>query len=227
MALLALVLLAVSLAEYGRIGWLWWHPVAETVVLAVIVVTAAYGLGYGAGPAWLTVIVGLWWASSRSVRSWEVPGMIAAGIAAVLALIASPWLERDTPPLMHWYSSLDVPGFATVSLDEFALTIATGLFLLAPANAVVRVVLDRVAGGLMAQEKALKGGRILGPLERLFMFGLAIGGNFAGVAAIVAAKGILRFPEISRDDDQGSRAEYVLVGSFVSWALAFAIVPLF
>ena len=59
------------------------------------------------------------------------------------------------------------------------------------------------------------------------VFVFAIGGHYGGVAAILAAKGILRFPEISRDEGDGSRAEYVLVGSFVSWFLALALVPLF
>ena len=83
---------------------------------------------------------------------------------------------------------------------------------------------------LLAEERRLKGGRVIGPLERVMVFAFAVGGNYGGVAAILAAKGILRFPEISRDEDKngdGSRAEYVLVGSFVSWFLALALVPLF
>jgi hypothetical protein len=36
---------------------------------------------------------------------------------------------------------------------------------------------------------------------------------------VIAAKGIVRFPEISKDATGGSKAEYFLVGSFASWAL--------
>jgi len=69
----------------------------------------------------------------------------------------------------------------------------------------------------------LKGGRFIGPLERIFLLALVLAGAFTAVAAIVAAKGIIRFPEISRDTG-GSKAEYFLVGSFASWALvAFAV----
>ena len=42
------------------------------------------------------------------------------------------------------------------------------------------------------------------------------------MAAVVAAKGIIRFPEISKDTE-GSKAEYFLVGSFTSWALVAAV----
>ncbi len=37
---------------------------------------------------------------------------------------------------------------------------------------------------------------------------------------MLAAKGIVRFPEISRDGANGGRAEYFLVGSLVSWVVA-------
>jgi len=36
---------------------------------------------------------------------------------------------------------------------------------------------------------------------------------------IIAAKGVIRFPEISRDE-RGDKAEEFLIGSLASWALA-------
>ena len=227
MALLALVLLAICLAEYLRHVDTVWLVVVEAVAIIAIVVLTAYGLGYGPGAGWLPAIVGLWWASARTLPSWRVPGMIACGIDGALALIASPLIQRDRPPLLDWFEDLGVPGLLDVGLDEFALAIVTAVALIGPANAIVREVLDRVGRGLLAEERRLKGGRVIGPLERVMVFAFAVGGNYGGVAAILAAKGILRFPEISKDEGDGSRAEYVLVGSFVSWFLALALVPLF
>jgi hypothetical protein len=74
----------------------------------------------------------------------------------------------------------------------------------------------------LAVEPDLKGGRLIGPLERVIVFALMLMGAYALVAAVFAAKGIVRFPEISRDAGSGNRAEYFLVGSMVSWALALA-----
>lgn len=68
----------------------------------------------------------------------------------------------------------------------------------------------------------LKGGRYIGPIERLFMLAFILIGQFGVMAAIVAAKGIIRFPEISKDTE-GTKAEYFLVGSFTSWALVAAV----
>jgi len=227
MALLALVLLAICLAQYLRqIGPAWVIAIQGVLMIAIVVLTA-YGLGYGPGAGWLPVIVGLWWASARALPSWRVPGMIASGVAGVLALVASPLIDRDTPPLLDWFEDLGVPGLMNVGLDEFVLAVVAAVALIGPANAVVREVLDHVGRGLLREEIRLKGGRVIGPLERVMVFAFAVGGNYGGVAAILAAKGILRFPEISRDEGDGSRAEYVLVGSFVSWFLALALVPLF
>ena len=54
------------------------------------------------------------------------------------------------------------------------------------------------------------------------MLALTLAGMYPLVAAILAAKGIVRFPEISRDSAAGNRAEYFLIGSLVSWVLALA-----
>lgn len=67
---------------------------------------------------------------------------------------------------------------------------------------------------------ALLGGRLIGPLERLLIVLLAGFGAQALIAALLAAKGIVRFPEISADRRFGSKAEEFLIGSLTSWALA-------
>ena len=42
----------------------------------------------------------------------------------------------------------------------------------------------------------LKGGRLLGPMERLVILGLGLAGEFGAAGLVIAAKGLLRFPEI-------------------------------
>jgi len=65
----------------------------------------------------------------------------------------------------------------------------------------------------------LRGGPGLGPLERILILLLASVEAPAAVAAIVAAKGVIRFPEVSKDE-VGQKAEEFLIGSFASWVLA-------
>lgn len=64
-----------------------------------------------------------------------------------------------------------------------------------------------------------KGGRLIGPLERVLVMILTLASAYPILAAMLAAKGIVRFPEISRDGETGARAEYFLVGSLVSWVI--------
>ena len=71
---------------------------------------------------------------------------------------------------------------------------------------------------------ALRGGRVIGPLERILIVALALVGAEAVIVGLLAAKGIVRFPEISADGRRGSKAEEFLIGSLVSWTIAGLIV---
>ena len=82
--------------------------------------------------------------------------------------------------------------------------------------------LDAAGGaGAPAPRRGLSGGRWIGPLERLLIVLMAASGPQAAIAAIIAAKGVIRFPEVSKDDT-GEKAEEFLIGSLVSWGLAAA-----
>jgi len=85
----------------------------------------------------------------------------------------------------------------------------------------------------------LKGGRLLGPMERLVILGLGLAGEFGAAGIVIAAKGLLRFPEIqaaARNNASGGYpggpagiddvTEYFLVGSFVSWLIALSTLAL-
>lgn len=69
-------------------------------------------------------------------------------------------------------------------------------------------------------------------MERLLIVGLGLAGQLTMATAVIAAKSIIRFPEINaqrdRKDGDGTPAvtisevtEYFLVGSFASWIMAF------
>jgi hypothetical protein len=185
-------------------------------------------LGAGWHTLWLTVLLGLvlvvWVVAARHDSS---AGVALLGAAVVLLVVSSGWWSLGDAPAQGWYDDLPVPRLVDVPLDRAALGLGVVLFLWTASNVVVRRVLQATGPQVLAQGADLKGGRVLGPLERWFVLACALSGNLAAIAIVVAAKGILRFPEISRDSTDGLRAEYVLVGSFVSWGLALVFVPLF
>lgn len=102
---------------------------------------------------------------------------------------------------------------------EALIAILVGALLTAPANWLVRWIL-RVVRAEMPEESN-GAGRWIGILERLVIYVLMIAGQAGAAGIVVAAKSILRYPEIS-SHPQRIAPEYVLIGSLASWLLAFA-----
>jgi hypothetical protein len=122
-----------------------------------------------------------------------------------------------------------LPLLSAVPADRFLLLLGVVLVQLSTGNVVVRLVLTATgtinpARDAMSQpELRLKGGRLLGPMERVLILGLGLAGHVTAAGLVVAAKGLLRFPELSSKLEQERvhrLTEYFLVGSFVSWLLA-------
>jgi len=63
------------------------------------------------------------------------------------------------------------------------------------------------------------GGKLIGQLERTLIFILIVIGQPAGIGFLVAAKSILRFKE----SEEQKLAEYVLIGTLLSFSLAIAL----
>lgn len=217
---LAVLLAAVGAADLVR---RWKILIGFAVAVAGLLV-----LGAEWHTLWLSLAIGIVvvvWVDAAAHGSSA--GVVLLAIVSLALTLASGALDFADAPLQGWYDDLPIPRLQGVPLDRAALGLGVVLFLATAANIVVRRVLLATGPRILAQGDDLRGGRVLGPLERWFVLACALSGNLAAIAVVVAAKGILRFPEISRDRPNGLRAEYVLVGSFVSWALALVFVPLF
>lgn len=102
-----------------------------------------------------------------------------------------------------------------------ALVVAGAAALLTvPSNMLVRLVLHLVR--VEFDEAGNGAGRWIGALERLLIFVLMLAGQAAAAGIVVAAKSILRYPEISAKP-QRIAPEYVLIGSLASWLIAFSV----
>ncbi|MFH8251053.1 hypothetical protein ACH3VR_11855 [Microbacterium sp. B2969] len=164
----------------------------------------------------------------------------AVAVGALCAVLVAALQARPSPGLLGAVWELPTP-VGVIGVDQTVLALGAVLFLLESSNVVVRSALaqEKVQVGVavgemppaedaaadivpLAAAPALKGGRLIGPLERMLVFALTLAAMYPLLAAILAAKGIVRFPEISRDSAAGNRAEYFLIGSLVSWVLALA-----
>ena len=192
-------------------------------------------------------ILATWVACDYSILRSR-PGLPLAWIAFVLAglFAVSGLADPIGGPLERWYANLEFAFVRTTAVDQFVLGLSAGLFLLATVNRIVRLVLDAAVTSWKKSETALTGGRLLGPMERLVVGAIVLAGDPAAAAIVIAAKGLLRFPEIRSDppqplgepDDHGSgerrysgvdevpsqgpdaRTEYFLVGTFTSLLMA-------
>lgn len=249
MELTALVLAAIGGADLVRAAALGGR-VRAAGVSAVLVVCALAGAVLGADPfaslalALAPVVVALGWLATMRADDSPLgflPVVVVGGIALAAVVVSPPAVEAR----VVWGPDRGLP------LSLVLLAAGGALFLLESANRVVRTALrteDVPSDGDAAPSRrrrlfgqrgeseataleprdvhTLRGGRLIGPLERVVVGGLLLAHAYPVVAALIAAKGIVRFPEISRDRDRGTQAEYFLVGSMVSWAQALAITAL-
>lgn len=226
MILAGLVLGAVGGADLIRqflpAGRRWIAYVVAAIVL--VVVTAGFD---ATAWAFIALVVAAAWIflvpADGTARGgfWPVAALAVLCAGAVAAFGA----RVETGPLGHVWHVTTPAG--EVHPDVAILMAGAIVFLLESGNVIVRTALRSESGAdrssrVDGRGPALKGGRLIGPLERVLVFSLTLAGAYTLLAAVLAAKGIVRFPEISRDTDTGSRAEYFLVGSLVSWVAALA-----
>jgi hypothetical protein len=168
---------------------------------------------------------------------------IGAGITIALLLAddgSTAWPSWIPGPLS------DFPPARVILVVGIALAQVT------TANVLVRLILDAVNVPTKEGSDRLRSGRVLGPMERLFILSLGLAGNLTAAAVVVGAKGLLRFPELAASESssrtpspiivqsatgntpnqvvetqpihQGPNpvTEYFLIGSFASWLIALA-----
>lgn len=195
------------------------------------------------------VVAGLWvWTMPEQGESkltfWPAVALALLCVAAVVSIG-----DRGPAGVIGEVWHLQTP-FGPTSFDLAMLVLGVFVFLLESSNRVVRAALagehawhpvdveitsktefvtdadgaassaDATIVSTTARTGGFKGGRLIGPLERVIVFMLTLAGAYSLIAAMLAAKGIVRFPEISKDGETGARAEYFLVGSLVSWVIA-------
>lgn len=249
MTWLGVLFAAVGLADLLRgLGLAHRWAAAAGVLSAVVLLPAAgrWGWGDAAAGVFIGVIVVLWIRLTRRAgsarphaagRALAVLGVGAVGLLAFSGFSVKP----GESVLEDWLRSIDVGGVRFLEAGHVVLLLGVLLANLATGNLVVRLVLVSTgalrpadvnpaltsAGSGPAAE--LRGGRLLGPMERLLIVGLGLAGQLTAAGLVIAAKGLIRFPELQAkrsdtEEVQGAGidqvTEYFLVGSFVSWLFA-------
>ena len=211
------------------VGWPVLHLGAGGVVVSILVATARMCCG---------MVSRAWCEKSLRVRQREQAGW---GASEVGTDRLDPLIRLIHAGLLLLAVALCVVASQPLGSRAAKMSAVVGVVVLltAPANRVVADILavarhstqengEVVAAGCEPSQESgkqdgvegsMRGGRWIGPLERILILLLASVEAPAAIAAIVAAKGVIRFPEISQDK-AGQKAEEFLIGSFASWILA-------
>ena len=219
--------------------------VSAVVALGVLVGWPVLHLGAGdvvvilVATAWLCcgLVSRAWWEKSLRIRQWV---RVGRGASENGTDRLEPLIRLACASLLLLAVALCVVASQPLGSRAAKMSAVVGVVVLltVPANRVVADILavarhstqgnGEVAAGCVPSqesgkqdemESSMRGGRWIGPLERILILLLASVEAPAAIAAIVAAKGVIRFPEISQDK-AGQKAEEFLIGSFASWILA-------
>lgn len=239
MSALAVMLIAIGVADVcRRAAPLVWLPLAAGPVTVVCVAglsalwrpgdIALLLVAAGAAVGWVLLCE-----RAERTNRHHVRPLVVFGAAASALILLSGWGSRVGGVVANWSGWADLPfepppGRLLMICGVVLLQLVTG-------NQIVRLVLAAVGSlrppGQPQPSDRLKGGRLLGPMERVLILSLGLAGQLAASTAVIAAKSIIRFPELSaqRNGENTSGVagidevtEYFLVGSFASWLLAMA-----
>jgi hypothetical protein len=210
--------------------------VASPLVLSIL-------CGATAGTvAWLTAITGVSGAGWLLLRQ-DAPRMSALRALASLGLVLTSFLVVSaigTAPIVRFSPDpivaraihrLPFPLVAGATLPMVLFVAGALTMLFATSNAIVRLVLTAMGTRFSNAEQRLRGGRVIGPLERVLIFGLGLAGQATAAALVIGAKGLLRYPELNGLRNEPAAGgpsmrtidvvtEYLLIGSLTSWLLA-------
>jgi len=152
-------------------------------------------------------------AAAVAVVAWRTGARVLTLLAVALLAVALVVAALVPPP---------APAAVVAITAVAALVIAvTG------GSPVVRLLLDRttfdeqegVHGGIVVGEReVLRGGEVIGLLERLAVAGAVMTGFPEALAVIIAIKGVGRFTEL----ENGAVRERFIVGTLGSWIWAAA-----
>ena len=246
MSWVALLLLGVAVTDLVRSIWLV-TIVPETVGAAVAVFAGLAcdltRLGDVVALLGIAAVVIGWGQTAWRATEPDPPTLpawaplLVLGGALVVLLVCSVWAQPAAGVFGDWLDRAEVPVLSGMNATDALLAVAVVLVQLSTGNTFVRLVL-LVTGttnpGLRAGDQPseqLRGGRLLGPMERVFIVGLGLAGHVTAASIVIAAKGLLRFPELQAKATAVDGAkltptnidkvtEYFLVGSFLSWLVA-------
>lgn len=195
--------------------------------VAIVAAVTALLLGLPYAPVLFVALFAIHFALD-AFKTYRLKDSLAAFVGDqalhVLSLLAlAAWFDQAFAS--GWWALLLSEDHQHLLLAVFCA--ASGIVLALPAGGyLIAKAVKRFTPqlGALALHGLADGGKYIGYLERLLIGLLVAVNQLAGVGFLITAKSILRFAEI-KDSRQRRLAEYVIIGTFMSfaWGLLVAI----
>lgn len=242
MSVVGVLLIAVAVSDLCRRRTmpLWAPLVAGPIMVAAFGLLAGLGSVGGICLLAAAALITLGWVvlagRSRTGAIHQAAPLTLLIGGVLLLIVLSPLAGSAGGLLAEWLHATGWRRLVAVGPDRFLLVLGLFLVQFSTGNEIVRLVLAatgtiKPVGEPQASDQ-LRGGRLLGPLERIFVFWLGFTGYATAAGLVIAAKGLIRFPELNARRRGGSVTgvgidevtEYFLLGSFLSWLISLAAI---
>ena len=136
--------------------------------------------------------------------------------------------EMAVWPYINWLNGMVFPRLTALHENPYWMLLGV-LLILRPVGRLIKSneIWDfGEAKGAESGSDKKHSGRMIGYLERLIIFFLMLNNAVATIGFVIAAKSVIRFPEIISEADKTekrSRVEYYLIGTLLSMACTFVV----
>lgn len=153
-------------------------------------------------------------------RAWTLLFHLVA-LSLIFGFFADTGLNKITYEFIR-----DNPFFGQSEILALQIYLFGGLLVMNEMNIVLRYLMFALNLAPIGKKKNQSNitdqqyntGRVIGMLERIFIYAFALAGQFTAIGFVLTAKGVVRY----HDFDDREFAEYVLIGTLLSALLAMA-----
>lgn len=129
--------------------------------------------------------------------------------------------------IYYFNSTLNEPiDIEWIGTDDGIITITSIIFLMTPVSIMIKTIIskwtpqvDTNSNSNPEDDSLQSAGKYIGFIERLFVFGFAVSGQWEAVGFLIAAKSVFRFGDLKNGSER-KLTEYVLIGTLLSIGIA-------
>ena len=204
--------------KFGRIKWLLVHGIVYILCMAIILFLF---VRYSHGLLFLFLTVNLSHVTIDFLTRFLKWKRFIIDQLAHLAVIFTSWMIWGGELMLNEHIALQ-----TIIMDKSVIPVVLGLLcILKPVGILIEQgdvwSFDKIKSPLSEVHRGT--GKMIGYLERIIVYFLLLKGQYTAIAFVITAKSVARFPEIGKEGEGRSQAEYYLIGTLLSMVSVFTI----